>query len=174
MTVSSNQGLSQNITIRQGQVTTKDKTAEVGAVVKVNRGQENRAWQAAATNAADDFSFRTDSGDTYIASGIGFEKLGLQIGNSVDINGVKGRVTAMNNEDNSKSEILQGRIAGAAIGGGGLGLCGAVIGLMGTGSGLGIAILGGLGLAVGLGLAIFMKSSPVNLDAIKLFGGEVQ
>lgn len=174
MTVSTNQGLSQNITIRKGQVTIKDKTAEVGAVVKLNKGQEGRAWQAAGTNAADNFRFRTDSGDTYIASGVGFEKLGLQIGNAVDINGVKGRITDLNNDVNSKSEIVRDRIVGSAIGAVGLGLCGAVIGLMGTGATLGIAIIGGLGVVAGLGIGLLMKKPPVNLDAIKLFGSEVQ
>lgn len=173
MTIPANQGLSQNITIRQGQVTSKDKTAEVGAVVKLTRGQEGRAWQAAATNGADDFRFRTDSGDVFIASGVGFEKLGLQIGNAVDINGVKGRVTDLNNEVNSKSEITQGRITGALLGSGGLGLCGAVIGLMGTGSTIGIAVIGGIGVLAGLGLALFGGKSVVNLDVLKLFGNEV-
>lgn len=173
MTTPVNQGLSQNITIRQGQVTSKDKTAEVGAVVKLTRGQEGRAWDAAGTNGADDFQFRTDAGDVYIASGVGFEKLGLQMGNSVDINGVKGRVTAIDNQSNSKSELRSEKITGSIIGAGGMGLIGAVIGLMGTGSTIGIGIFAGLGVIGGLAFALFGGKNVVNLDAIKLFGNEV-
>jgi hypothetical protein len=175
MPINPNQGLSQNITIRQGRVTSKDKTAEVGTVVKVNKGQEYQAWNNAATvNGADDFQFRTDSGDVYIASGVGFEKLGLQIGNMVDINGVKGRITALDNENNSQHELLMQKLGGAVIGGGGFGLVGALVGLMGTGSTIGIAVLGGIGLLAGLGMAIFGGKPVINLDRIKLFGSEVQ
>lgn len=167
------QGLSQNVTIRQGRVTSKDKTAEVGAVVKINKGQEAAAWRAAGANGADDFRFRTDAGDVYIASGVGFEKLGLQIGNAVDINGVKGRVTDLHDEVNSKSEITKSRISMGILGGGGMGLIGAVVGLMGTGSTIGILALGGIGIAAGVGIAIFGLKTVVNLDRIKLFGSEV-
>jgi hypothetical protein len=167
------QGLSQNVTIRQGRVTSKDKTAEAGAVVKINKGQEAAAWRAAGANGADDFRFRTDAGDVYIASGVGFEKLGLQIGNAVDINGVKGRVTDLNDEVNSKAEITKSRLTMGIFGGGGMGLVGAVVGLMGTGSTIGILALGGIGIAAGVGIAIFGVKNVVNLDRIKLFGSEV-
>jgi hypothetical protein len=177
------QGLSQNVTIRQGRVTSKDKSAEVGAVVKVNRGQEGAAWGAAQSNGADDIRFRTDSGDTYIASGVGFEKLKLQLGNTVDLNGVKGRVLEVNNEMNSKTENKKMAVVAPLLGlagGAGMGLFGGLV----TGSVAGLVFeaaaapvfMGTIAVgAVAGAIYGFIKRVPVvNLDAIKLFGSEVQ
>lgn len=187
MSISMNQvgqGTSGRVSIERGRITVKDQTLSVGAVVKVDAGKEQAATRAVRENLADDVVIRSTTGETYVASGVGFETLGLMKGNEVSLGAVKGRIVDIDLEEQVRPRSV---VPGLGMGAVGV-FQGAFIGLI-----PGFALAGPFG-AAGLfgGVAVtavavaaiagwlsyresgWNKLDQVNLDLLKLLGTEVR